>query len=156
MLVWNVCSNKKPKEVISHFRILQTLNNRFNLCFHSVILPFTLLTLLLINVLSNYASVRLHGEVKFPGSLGFPLTSMATLLIVLDTLPTSYTIYYASEKLIRTTREKCKSNGYTHKFLNSCRPLGVQVGYYFVIKQITVMTFLGIIVENAITLLLTF
>ena len=136
--------------------MLQAVNNRFNSCFQLLVLPVLLSTVLVVNIISNYATIRLYDEVKFPGFLGFPMNGLATLAITLDTLPTCYRIFQYSELLITNTREVAKGNANISAFLKSCNPLTVTVGRYFVIRQGTLTTFINIIIDNTINLLLTF
>jgi len=142
--------------VLQHYRRLQIVNIQFNVCFHSIVMPFIFFTVGSINILGTYATIRLYDEVSMPGYLGFPLVSLATAFIILDTFPASYQIYKESENLIRKTRQLNVPNGYTAKFLDSCRPLSIKVSKYFIVKQVTLMTYLGFIIDNAIMLLLTF
>jgi len=139
-----------------HYRILQAMNNRFKCCFSTIVLPFLFYTLLLVNVIGNYATIRLADTVKFPGSLGFTMTSIATLIIAKDTVPTSYKITAISKALVHKLRQTCVRRSLANTFLATCKPLNVTVGSHYVIKQFTIITFVGIMVENTITLLLTF
>jgi hypothetical protein len=136
--------------------MLQTLNIYFNSCYKSIILPFTVLALLLINVISDYATIRLFHEVKMPAFLGFPMASLGATLIVVDTFPTSYRMYEASEQLVAITKTYAVRNGYATMVLKSCRPLAVDVSYFFNIKRNTILTFLGIVIDYTINVLLNF
>ena len=140
----------------THYRLLQVIHNGFKCCYYSIVLPFMFLTLLIINVISNYATMCMYYQVKLPGYLGFPLTSAGTMMILLDTIPSSYNIYVNSERLINTTLERTRGNGESQKFLSTCKPLCVRVGSYFVVKQNTIMAFICYAVDNTINLLLTF
>ena len=119
-------------------------------------MPFIFLALFFVNILSDYATIRLYNEVKMPFFLAFPLSSMATMFMVIDTFPTSYRVYEASQKLIAKVKESKETSIYASKFMKSCKPLGVNVGSFFFIKQKTLMTFIGIVLENAIMMLLSF
>jgi len=100
------------------------MNNQFDVCFRSIVTPGIFGTLMTINVLSSYASMRMYGEVKMPGYLGFPTSWIATSFIVLDTVPSANKIFEASEILLRnTTPAAARSKSLTNKFLLSCKPL---------------------------------
>jgi hypothetical protein len=149
-------SREKCTDIPKYYRMLQALNVQFNCCFKTLIMPFIFITLLLVNVISNYATVRLFHEVKMPAFLGFPMTCFGTTIIIADTFPTSYRMYEASEQLVAITKKSTVKNGYVIKVMKSCRPLAVDVGYFFYIKQETMITFLGIVIDNAIMMLLSF
>ena len=149
-------SAQKPSDVPRYYRMLQTLNTQFNTCFRTLIMPFIFLTLFLINIISNYASIRLFHEIKMPVFLAFPLTSLATMFIMRDTFPTSYRVYEASQLLISSTMESAVRNGYVTKVMKSSKPIVIEVGPFFFIKQVTMMTYLEIVVDNAIMMLLSF
>jgi hypothetical protein len=53
--------------------MLQTLNIQFNHSLKDLVMPFIFFTLSLINILSDYATVRLFHEVKMPAFLAFPI-----------------------------------------------------------------------------------
>ena len=131
--------------------MLQILNLKFNICYRSLVMPFLILLLMAINVLSDFATIRLFGE---PGFIGFPMTGLATGIIILDVIPASYKIIEGSEVLFSSILQANVPGSVIYKFVSSCQPLRIQVGAFFSIKRITVMTFLGIIIDNAITLLL--
>jgi len=84
--------------------MLQTVNNRFNVCFRSIVLPFMLLTILVTNTSSNYATMRAYAEVKLLGFIGFPIVSIATLAMLKDTLFPSYKMSDMSKRLIGKVR----------------------------------------------------
>ena len=149
------CSRAKSTiKITSAYRMLQVLNNRFNACFSKLIMPFLFLTVLMLNILTNFATVRLYHEVKMPAYISFPCCSISQLLIVFEAFPISYKVYDSSQSLIRNTLNGTRKNGYTHKLMASCKPLQVWVGNYFIIKRRTIMTYLEIAISNTVLLLL--
>jgi hypothetical protein len=91
-----------------------------------------------------------------PAFLGFPMISLSTAAMIVDTIPSSYRMFEASEKLLAITKTSSVRNGHVVKVMNSCRPLAVNVGSFFHIKQATIMTLSRIIIDNAILMLIGF
>jgi len=110
----------------------------------------------LVSIICGYATFRFLGVVKMPGYLTFPLLGLGFSLIAKDTFPTSYLVSDASRQLISKVKMVAKRNPIILKSLNSCKMLGINVAFYFTIKQSTIMIYFRIVIENTITLLLTF
>jgi len=147
---------KKSPEMPKYYRMLQVLNAQFSFCCKTFYLPLFFLTLTVVYMLGSYATIRLFHEVKMPGFLGFPLATLAVILIILEIIPMAYKMRKASFDLLRSMRKVTLRSAYFYKVMASCKPLGVDTGPFFTIRQGTTFTLLQISISNTITLLLGF
>jgi hypothetical protein len=74
--------------------------------------------------------------------------------IAKDTYPTSYQIRASTRALIKETKAKALQDIHFKHRMNACKPLGVHA-YFFMVKQGTILTYFGQVIDKTIFLLLS-
>lgn len=113
------------------------------------------MTVLIVHVLSNYATFKLFGVEPIPPYLMFPGVYVAMSIIAKASLPMSGAVSNHSREFIHKMKTQTKHTD-SQSFFNSCKPLEVWVHNFYYINNTTVVTFFRIAVDNTVALLLSF
>ena len=136
-----------PQVMMAKYRTMQALQAAFDHCFQVLLLPSHKALITSVAVLGTYGAIKVHG----PRSL---------LMAGLGTAVSAHLARYfrIGGKLYSTSNEvlgswNYRGKGPVKKFIRSCRPLSLRVGYFYVVRRTTVLVLFGVIINSTITLL---
>ena len=132
---------------MAKYRAMQVLQAQFDHCFQVLLLPAHKALITAVAVLGTYGAIKIHG----PRSL-----LMAGLAAAVSAHLARY--FRIGGKLYSTSHEvlgswNCGGKGLVKKFIRSCRPLSLHVGYFYEVRKTTVLVLFGVIINSTITLL---
>jgi hypothetical protein len=129
----------------------------FSICSESRLfyyqVPLILTTCIGLSGLCNYAILKLHQDLGLSLRLVSPTISMSMLIVANTFLPETQQVYEGSRKYLQTMGELVRSP-YDRRVLRSLQPLGVRAAAFFTVKKDTRPTFVRLMVDCTVTLLL--
>ncbi|CAG7717449.1 unnamed protein product [Allacma fusca] len=128
------------------YRGIQILQNMFNYCFQHEYFSYQKILVSAVAVFGFYGAVRIHGS----------RAVLMTMIGVMFSLHLSV-MFRQLGKFYDISTEILNSwkGSSSKKILKSCRPLRVQISDYYCVQKTTILVLMGVIINAAITLLLS-
>jgi hypothetical protein len=108
---------------------------------YHIFYPYLLLSGLIILVLSNYATIKMHDRIPMPFYLVMPFLSLFVVLLIMALFPAGCDIYEDSTQFLRLMRYVVGKDKYWRKVWKAERAVYFQFGCFFA-KRSTKTTFL--------------
>ncbi|CAG7728005.1 unnamed protein product [Allacma fusca] len=137
---------RNPVEFSNEYRSIEIMQNFFNYCFQYDYLPYHKLLMSSIAVFAFYGAIRIHGTRAL-------IMAIINIIICLHLS----VIFRQLGKLHDSSTKMLNSwKGISSRMvLKSCRPLRVQVSDHYYVQKTTILVLMGVIINAAITLLLS-
>ena len=133
------------------YRTMQYLNQLFSTGFSSIILPWLLLFLIVLQATSSFVLIRLHSSMHILILLTFPTLSFASVAFVFIAFPVAASVNSLSSSYLASLKTERNENKYqwgvsTACYIRSCRTLRIQCGSGFYIRKFTVLKLISVMI----------
>jgi len=146
---------KHQKDILdccrNSFIQLKLFNKEFN-CFIQYLAPTAYGIGFVVCVLSLYGILKLYEVVGMPIYLLFPAIIIFIAFFVVNFFILAVDLKVTSEKFIALWLQI--NNSHMNKFAKSCVPLVLSIGPYFDLERSTTLSFLNLVVDNTVNLVL--
>jgi hypothetical protein len=116
-----------------------------------LLFPSLLLFGVIIFVLSNYATIKMHNTIPMPFYLVMPSMSIFTVIMISILFPNASDVHESSVEFLRSVNLIVGRSKYWRKVWRAQKPLGITAGPFFFAKRSTKTTFFYQCIDFTIT-----
>jgi len=126
-----------------------------NECFGRVWLPFIILSLMILNMMSNLVAIKLHLGPSVT-LVGVTISAASFTFLFLIFYISSLTVFLSNKALREKMNQTRSSNPFMTKSIRACQPLAIKSGTFRILDRIALTIFVSSNIDYTVSLLLVF